>query len=170
MLPNAPALGDLAAVTRALLVALGLMSAGCLASGAARPAPPTSVAAVGHSSIAPQPIAPHALDRGAIVAEFARRHMGLPYCWGGTGPDCYDCSGFTSAAWRAAGVEIPRTSTDQAGGLPEVSMSDLQPGDVLWRPGHVGVYVGDGEVIASTKAGDVVRFQKLSGYKRAFRP
>ena len=58
----------------------------------------------------------------------------------------------------------------QVEGLPAVAMAQIQPGDILWRPGHVGIYAGNGWAIAATQTGDVIRYQKASGYQRAVRP
>jgi len=101
---------------------------------------------------------------------FAQSRIGTPYCWGGNGPGCYDCSGLTRAAWRSAGRAIPRTSEAQLAQLPRVPMENVQPGDILWRPGHVGIYAGRGWVIAATHTGDVVRYQPASRFVRAVRP
>ena len=106
----------------------------------------------------------------ARAVAFARAQLGRPYCRGGTGPTCFDCSGLTVASWRAGGKALPRTADEQAAALPEVPLPAVAPGDVVWRRGHVGIYVGDGIVVNATKPGDVVRAQPLSGYVRALRP
>jgi peptidoglycan DL-endopeptidase CwlO len=120
----------------------------------------------------PAPAAPQAArpPNGAVAVAFAQSRLGKPYCWGGTGPDCYDCSGLTHEAWRASGKSIPRTSSEQVASLPEVAMASIEPGDILWRPGHVALYVGQGWVISAPGTGDVVKYRPASGYQRAVRP
>jgi peptidoglycan DL-endopeptidase CwlO len=104
------------------------------------------------------------------VVQFAWARVGMPYCWGGTGPSCFDCSGLVQQAWRAVGVRVPRTTEDIARELPEVSLANVRAGDILWWPGHVGIYAGSGWVVdALDHRHGVVRRPATSPY-RAFRP
>ena len=105
-----------------------------------------------------------------LAIAYARSKLGLPYCWGGAGPGCYDCSGLTSASWKAGGKAIPRTSEGQAEGLPEVPMDRALPGDILWRPGHVALYIGDGKIIQAPHTGDVVKISPAERFVKALRP
>lgn len=95
---------------------------------------------------------------------FAEAQLGKPYVWGATGPDSYDCSGLTQAAWRAAGVEIPRVTWDQVTIGTQVTRDQLQPGDLVFfydDISHVGLYVGDGQMIHAPKPGDVVKYESI---------
>jgi cell wall-associated NlpC family hydrolase len=88
---------------------------------------------------------------------FAYAQIGCPYVYGGTGP-CprgYDCSGLAQASWAAAGVAIPRDSYEQWATLPHVSLSAIEPGDLLIYngEGHVAIYVGNGYIIDAPQTG-----------------
>lgn len=106
---------------------------------------------------------------GAAIVDQARNYLGVPYLWGGTDPTKgLDCSGFTQLVYRSQGIELPRVSSQQAtAGRAVGSLAQAQPGDLLFfdyspsRPGidHVGIYVGDGQMIAAPQPGDVVKLQ-----------
>ncbi|GGJ20187.1 C40 family peptidase [Streptomyces brasiliensis] len=95
---------------------------------------------------------------------FARAQIGKPYVWGATGPDSYDCSGLTQAAWKAAGVDLPRTTWDQVDAGTTVSLAGAQPGDLIFfydDISHVGLYIGDGMMIHAPKPGAYVREESI---------
>ncbi|MFA3873855.1 NlpC/P60 family protein [Streptomyces sp. MMCC 100] len=95
---------------------------------------------------------------------FARAQIGKPYVWGATGPGSYDCSGLTQAAWKAAGVTLPRTTYDQVNAGTTVSVSQAQPGDLVFfydDISHVGLYIGDGMMIHAPKPGAYVREESI---------
>ncbi|MER6071912.1 NlpC/P60 family protein [Streptomyces sp. NPDC001817] len=95
---------------------------------------------------------------------FARAQIGKPYVWGATGPDSYDCSGLTQAAWKAAGVTLPRTTYDQVNAGTTVSLTDARPGDLIFfydDISHVGVYMGNGMMIHAPKPGAYVREESI---------
>ncbi|MEE1772069.1 NlpC/P60 family protein [Streptomyces sp. JV185] len=108
-------------------------------------------------------------DNGATteaekVLAFARAQIGKPYVWGATGPASYDCSGLTQAAWKAAGVDIPRTTWDQVKIGTRVATADLRPGDLVFfydDISHVGIYKGDGMMIHAPKPGANVREESI---------
>jgi peptidoglycan DL-endopeptidase CwlO len=108
------------------------------------------------------------------VVAFVYAQIGKPYVFGASGPNSYDCSGLTSAAWASVGISIPRTSEEQWAGLPHVPTSDMQPGDILVfnGAGHVGIYVGGGMMIDAPYTGVNVRKESAfeTGYIGAVRP
>ncbi|UGQ12930.1 LysM peptidoglycan-binding domain-containing C40 family peptidase [Yinghuangia sp. ASG 101] len=101
-----------------------------------------------------------ASSKAAVAIAFAKAQLGKPYVYGAEGPDAYDCSGLVQAAWKAAGVSIPRVTTDQFAAGKKVSTSALQPGDlVFYYSGisHVGMYLGDGQIIHAPNSRSVVK-------------
>ncbi|MBD0839199.1 MULTISPECIES: C40 family peptidase [unclassified Streptomyces] len=92
--------------------------------------------------------APNSRAQAAIA--YAHEKIGSPYVWGATGPDAFDCSGLTQAAYRAAGISLPRTTYAQIGAGRRVSRSELLPGDLVFfysGISHVGLYIGNGRMI-----------------------
>ncbi|TDT37566.1 cell wall-associated NlpC family hydrolase [Streptomyces sp. BK208] len=102
--------------------------------------------------------------RAEKAIAFARAQVGKPYVWGATGPGSYDCSGLTQAAWKAAGVSLPRVTYDQADAGTTVPVSQAQPGDLVFfydDISHVGLYIGDGMMIHAPKPGAYVREESI---------
>ena len=102
----------------------------------------------------------------ATVIAFARQQIGKPYLWGGTGPDAFDCSGLMMMAYRAAGIDIPRTSELQWLWGPRVAAGHEEPGDLVFfagsdgtvaSPGHVGLVIGPDLMIEAYATGFPIR-------------
>jgi len=105
-------------------------------------------------------------NAAASAITFAEQQLGKPYLWGATGPDAFDCSGLVMMAYRAAGIDIPRTSQQQWLAGPRISPKQVQPGDLVFfagadgtrkSPGHVGLVIGHGLMIEAYAAGFPVR-------------
>lgn len=105
----------------------------------------------------------------ATVVSFLRAQVGDAYVMGATGPNAWDCSSLVQAAFRQVGVDLPRVSQDQSMAGTDVSLSDLQVGDILYWGGkgsayHVGVYIGGGQYLDAANPSKGVVIQDLSGY------
>lgn len=90
---------------------------------------------------------------GAQIVEIARQYVGTPYVSGGAAPGGFDCSGFTQYVFAQVGITLPRTSSAQRYAGYVVSASEARPGDLIWAPGHVGIYTGNGMHIAARSPG-----------------
>ncbi|MFF2788692.1 NlpC/P60 family protein [Streptomyces sp. NPDC058049] len=149
----------LARLTAEERAAYEAQSPGGPAAGPAGPAAPAGSAA----SAAPRgsaPPSPADGSRAARAVAFAYGAIGKPYVWGATGPGSFDCSGLTQAAWRSAGVSLPRTTYTQINAGRRVSRDQLAPGDlVFFYSGvtHVGLYVGNGQMVHAPRPGSTVR-------------
>jgi cell wall-associated NlpC family hydrolase len=105
--------------------------------------------------------------KGRIAVEFALAQVGKPYVFGAAGPDAYDCSGLTMAAWAAAGVSLPHSAADQYNYGTHVPLSDLSPGDLIfmYSPiGHVTIYIGDGMMVSAPTEGENVSVVPVSSF------
>ena len=121
---------------------------------------------VGISAATPEgsTVAPPNVHGG--VVGIAMRYLGVPYVWGGSTPRGFDCSGLVSYVFAQIGVSLPHSSYSQFGMGTAVSISELQPGDLVFFTGasHMGIYIGGGQFIHAPHTGDVVKISSLSGY------
>jgi cell wall-associated NlpC family hydrolase len=109
------------------------------------------------------------------VVSIARRYLGAPYRWAASGPNAFDCSGFTMFVYRQVGVSLPHSSRAQINSGQRVNRSDLKPGDLVffgYPIHHVGLYVGGGRMIHAPHTGAVVSYASInrSNYAGACRP
>lgn len=102
-----------------------------------------------------------AAERRASVVSIAMRYLGVPYVWGGTTPAGFDCSGFTSYVYAQVGIDLPRTSSSQRYAGTVVSWAEALPGDLIWSPGHIAIYAGDGMQIEAPVPGKSVRYTSI---------
>lgn len=101
---------------------------------------------------------------GYKAAAFACRQAGIPYVWAAAGPNGYDCSGLTLAAWKQVGVYLPHNAAAQRRSMPYVSRANLQMGDLVFYYSdlhHVAIYVGGGKVMTAPTFGDFVRMRPM---------
>ena len=109
---------------------------------------------------------------GQQVADYGLQFLGTPYVYGGNGPSCFDCSGFTSYVYRHFGYTLNRTASTQLSNGVSVSKSELQPGDLVFfkyntskAASHVGIYIGNGQFVhASTNTYTVKTDTLTSGH------
>ncbi|WP_261989417.1 C40 family peptidase [Streptomyces sp. uw30] len=100
--------------------------------------------------------------RALRALEFARAQLGKPCVWGTTGPEAFDGPGLTQAAWKAAGITLPRTAPEQATAGQGIALTYVDPGDlVLFHAGHVGIYSGNGMMIHAPGPGALIREESI---------
>ncbi len=103
-------------------------------------------------------------DPGSKAAQFACAQIGKPYVWAAAGPNSYDCSGLTLAAWSSVGVSLPHNALEQKQVTARVSYANLRPGDLVFYYSdvhHVVIYVGNGWVVSAPTFGEAVQMQKI---------
>ena len=91
---------------------------------------------------------------GETAVDIARTYLGTPYVWGGEDPDGFDCSGLVQHVYAEIGIRLPRTTGELR--YAGVVVDDPRPGDLVWSPGHIGIYSGNGNKIHAPHRGSVV--------------
>jgi cell wall-associated NlpC family hydrolase len=123
-----------------------------------------AVAQASTTAAAPAAVASASTAAAQTAVNTALAQRGKPYGWGAAGPNSFDCSGLTSFAYRAAGVALPRTTGAQAKVGAPVARANLATGDLVffYNGSHVGIYIGNDQVVHAPTAGDVVKVTNIS--------
>ncbi len=100
------------------------------------------------------------------AAKLALQYLGVPYVWGGASPSGFDCSGLVMYVYAQLGISLPHYTVSQWNATEPISMSQLQPGDLVFFNGlgHVGIYIGGGEMVNAPHTGSVVRIDNIYGF------
>ena len=120
------------------------------------------------------PVSTGPSSAAATAVRWAEEEIGRPYVYGGAGPNGFDCSGLVVWAWGHAGISLPHGSTEQYADTIRLTKSELQPGDLIFEdwgtgsawPGHVGIYIGNGQMVVADHSGTNV--QITSAFRSAY--
>ena len=127
--------------------------------------PPTPTITAAPATAVPAALQdPTTLSKTSTALAFARAQIGRPCLLGAAGPEAYDCSSLTQAAWRAAGVLLPRTAQEQSGAGALVPLTDIRAGDLIFfhdSIDHVGLYTGNGLMIHAPSPGTPIREESI---------
>jgi cell wall-associated NlpC family hydrolase len=116
-----------------------------------------------HQALNPGATSKKKVDPIKLVLAAAYKQLGKPYRWAATGPNSFDCSGFTMFVWNRAGVHLPHNSGAQRGATKSVPLDKMKPGDLVFSSGHVGLYVGKGKMIHAPQTGRNVSLAPIHG-------
>ncbi|MYV97434.1 hypothetical protein GT354_03895 [Streptomyces sp. SID3343] len=104
-------------------------------------------------------------SKAAQAVAYARAQVGKPYVYGAAGPNAFDCSGLVQAAYKSAGISLPRVTNAQFAADPHVSVANLQPGDLVFfysGISHVGIYIGDGKMVHAANSRKPVEIASIN--------
>ncbi|AOR23809.1 NlpC/P60 family protein [Clostridium taeniosporum] len=118
------------------------------------------------SSIIPITLPSDISEEAKVIINEAQKYLGIPYLWGGTTPQGFDCSGLMQYVFNVEKIELPRVSEEQQGFTKPISLSELKPGDLVFNKSsnstHVGLYIGDNKYLHAPHTGDIVKISTLS--------
>ncbi|MEU9313496.1 NlpC/P60 family protein [Streptomyces sp. NPDC048256] len=161
--PSAPMPSYQAPAADVLTTGAGYPASGGVAAPAA-PLPEALPATVAPIDVTVSTTGTAYLGKADKALAFARAQIGRPCLWGATGPESYDCSSLTQAAWRAAGVTLPRSAIDQAKTFTRISLAELRPGDLVFffdDLSHTGLCTGNGMMIHAPGPGTFIREEAI---------
>ncbi|MGW6519581.1 NlpC/P60 family protein [Streptomyces sp. NPDC054962] len=161
--PSAPMPSYQAPAADVLTTGAGYPASAGVAAPAA-PLPEALSAAVTPTDVTVSTTGTAYLGKADKALAFARAQIGRPCLWGATGPESYDCSSLTQAAWRAAGVTLPRSAIDQAKAFTRISLAELRPGDLVFffdDLSHTGLCTGNGMMIHAPGPGTFIREEAI---------
>jgi cell wall-associated NlpC family hydrolase len=138
-------------------------------AAAAKPVQPAPPAAPSTSGVVAPPVSVPVTSTGAghpQAASIAMRYLGIPYVWGGASPSGFDCSGLVMYVYAQLGISLGHYTGAQWGETLPISSSQAQPGDLVFFSGvsHVGIYIGNGQMINAPHTGSVVRIDSIGGF------
>lgn len=165
---------ELAAQARARLALLQQQAAARAAAArraalpdpAAQPATPSSTDTTPATPTLPTPAPANLVGGHPEAATIAMQYLGVPYVWGGSTPSGFDCSGLVMYVFAQLGISLPHYAAAQYGYGTPVAADQLQPGDLVFFDGlgHVGIYIGGGQMIHAPHTGDVVKISPLTDF------
>jgi cell wall-associated NlpC family hydrolase len=163
------AAAEQAAAARARAKAQAARERAALQAAASRSASRAPLIVHASGSPASTAVAPASSSKVDKLIAFLKSQIGKPYVYGATGPGSYDCSGLTQVAFGTVGVTLPRTSQEQSTVGTPVSISALQPGDLIFWGGegsafHVGVFIGNGQYLDAANPSTPVGIHQLADY------